>query len=107
VDVTSFYDYWDLWNSQDTVRQVCTKLAGLYGLVHIKEVALAEGFHIHAGLAPLGAGPTDWTAVLAQVAPHVPADSWVILEHVQTAEEARASVALLRDAAARAGATLT
>jgi sugar phosphate isomerase/epimerase len=107
VDVTSFYDYWDLWDPQETVRVVTQQLAGHYGLVHIKEVALAEGFHIHAGLAPLGAGVTDWRDVLAQVAPHVPMDSWVILEHVQTPDEARASVALLRDAATRAGVTLT
>lgn len=106
VDVTSLYAYWDLWDPRETVAHVCTALAGHYGLGHLKEVALDEGFHIHAGLAPLGQGPTDWAQVLRLMAPHLPADSWVILEHVQTPEEGRASVALLRDAAHEAGVTL-
>lgn len=107
LDVTSLYDYADLWEPTAKVRRTCAGLAGHYGLVHIKEIALAEGFHIHAGLAPLGQGPTDWAEVLRLAAPHVPADSWVILEHVATPEEARASVALLRAAAAQAGVALT
>lgn len=107
IDVTSLYDYWDLWDPGETARHTCAALAGHYGLVHVKEVALNEGFHIHAGLAPLGTGPTDWAEVLRLVAPHLSQDSWVILEHVLTPEEARSSLALLRDAAAQAGVTLT
>jgi sugar phosphate isomerase/epimerase len=106
VDPSSLYTYWDLWDAAGTVRHTCTALAGHYGLVHLKEVALDEGFHIHAGLAPLGAGVTDWTEMLRLIADHVPEDSWVILEHVQTAEEGRASLALLRAAAGEAGVTL-
>ena len=106
IDPTSLYAYWDLWDSTETVEHVCTALAGHYGLGHLKEVALAEGFHIHAGLAPLGTGPTDWAQVLRLMAPHVPDDSWVILEHVHTPEEARASYTLLQDAAAQAGVVL-
>ena len=106
VDVTSLYGYWDLWDSRETVRHTCTALAGHYGLAHIKEVALSEGFHIHAGLAPLGTGVTDWVEVLRLIAPHMPHDSWVILEHVLTREEAESSLALLREAAVQAGATL-
>lgn len=106
IDVTSLYDYQDLWDPSETIQHVCTALAGHYGLGHIKEVALAEGFHIHAGLAPLGAGPTNWAEVLLLMAPHLPEDSWIILEHVQTPEEARSSLALLRDAAKEAGVRL-
>ncbi len=100
IDPTSLYDYWDLWNADEKVNHVCTALAGYYGLGHIKEIALAEGFHIHAGLAPLGTGVTNWAQVLHLMAPHLPDDSWVVLEHVQTAEEARNSLKLLREAAA-------
>ena len=107
IDVTSLYDYWDLWDSAKTVRHTCTALAGHYGLVHIKEVTLNEGFHIHAGLAPLGTGVTDWAEVLRLMAPHLPQDSWVILEHVLTPEEAESSLAFLRNAAVQAGVTLT
>ena len=106
IDVTSLYDYWDLWDSRETVESVCTMLAGHYGLGHIKEVALAEGFHIHAGLSPLGTGPTDWAQVLRLMAPHLPDDSWVILEHVLSPDEGRASYALLQDAAKEAGVAL-
>ena len=106
IDVTSLYDYWDLWDARKTVEHICTTLAGHYGLGHIKEIALAEGFHIHAGLAPLGQGVTDWGQVLGLMAPHMPDDSWVILEHVQTPEEGRASLALLRTAAAQVNVAL-
>jgi sugar phosphate isomerase/epimerase len=106
VDPTSLYDYWDLWDSKETVRHVCTALAGHYGLGHVKEVALAEGLHIHAGLAPLGAGNTDWAEVLRLMAPHIPEDSWVILEHVATPEEAQNSLDILRAAAQEAGVLL-
>ncbi len=106
IDVTSLFDYWDLWRPAEKVAQVCTGLAGHYGLVHLKEVALVEGFHIHASLAPLGMGPTDWSQVLRLTAPHIPEDSWAILEHVQTMEEGRASLALLRAAAKEVGVDL-
>jgi sugar phosphate isomerase/epimerase len=106
IDVTSLYAYWDLWDARKTVEHICTALAGHYGLGHIKEIALAEGFHIHAGLAPLGQGMTDWGQVLGLMAPHMPDDSWVILEHIQTPEEGRASLALLRAAAAQVNVTL-
>jgi sugar phosphate isomerase/epimerase len=107
IDVTSFYDYWDMWDSRETDEQVCTRLAGHYGLGHIKGIALNEGFHIHIGLAPISAGNTDWSAVLRLMNPHLPADSWVILEHVATPEEARASLTLLREAATKAGVHLS
>jgi sugar phosphate isomerase/epimerase len=106
IDPTSLYDYWDLWDSRETVRHICTALAGHYGLGHVKEVVLAEGFHIHAGLAPLGAGNTDWAEMLRLMAPHMPEDSWVILEHVATPEEGRNSLEILRAAAAAAGVSL-
>jgi sugar phosphate isomerase/epimerase len=106
IDVTSLYAYWDLWDSADTVEHVCTALAGHYGLGHLKEVALEEGFHIHAGLAPIGTGITDWAEVLRLMAPHIPNDSWVILEHVLSLEEGRQSYAYLQDAADRAKVTL-
>jgi sugar phosphate isomerase/epimerase len=106
IDVSSLYDFRDLVDPSRLVESVCTGLVGHYGLVHLKEVALSEGFHLHAGLVPLGQGPTDWAQVLRLVAPHLPADSWVVLEHVQTAEEAATSLSLVQEAAARAGVDL-
>jgi sugar phosphate isomerase/epimerase len=106
IDVTSLYAYHEMWHPGLAVDHICTALAGHYGLVHIKDLALIEGFHIHIVLAPLGSSPTDWGQVLGLVAPHMPADSWVILEHVQTKEEARASLRLLQQAVRKAGVTL-
>jgi len=106
IDPTSLYVYADLLDPRAKVEEVCAGLAGHYGLVHVKEVALSEGFHIHAGLVPLGSGPTDWSQVLALVAPHLSEDSWVILEHVQTPTEGRSSHRLLLEMAARAGVSL-
>ena len=106
IDVTSFYDYHDLLDPVEKVHQVCTVLAGHYGLGHAKEIALAEGFHIHAGLVPLGAGPTDWSQVLSLMLPHMPDDSWLVLEHVVGPEEARSSVPFLRESAKKAGVLL-
>lgn len=106
IDPTSLYDYWDLWNSDEKVNHVCTALAGHYGLGHIKEIALAEGFHIHAGFSPLGEGVTDWAEVLRLMSPNLPDDSWVVVEHVQTVEEGRSNLKYLRKAAASVNVTL-
>ena len=103
IDPTSLYAYWDLWDPRETVEHVCTALVGHYGLVHLKEIGLSEGFHIQSGLTPIGTGTTDWGQVLRLVAPHVPEDSWAILEHVMSADEGRASLTLLREAAKAQG----
>ena len=102
VDPSSLYNYEDLLYPRGRVEAVCNGLAGHYGLVHLKEIALNDGFHIQSGLAPIGKGRTDWSQMLRLIAPHVPADSWVILEHVLTVEEGRESFRLLRDAAQKA-----
>lgn len=107
VDVSSFYDYWALVDTTASVQHTCTTLAGHYGLGHIKEIGLQEGFHLQAGLTPLGSGPTNWGQVLRLMAPHLPTDSWLILEHVLSPDEARNSVALLRQAAQSVGVTFT
>ncbi|MGL4610355.1 MAG: sugar phosphate isomerase/epimerase family protein [Trueperaceae bacterium] len=107
VDVTSLYDVRDVWNAQQSVEKTCRGLAGHYGLGHIKDVALAEGFHVHMGLGPLGSSNTDWSQVLSLMAPNMPDDSWLILEHVSTLEEADSSLGILRDAAEKAGIVLS
>ena len=106
IDVTSLYNYQDIWDPAPKVQRICSALAGHYGLGHIKGVALKEGFHIHIELAPITEDRTDWAQVLRLMAPHLPADSWLILEHMFTPEEARSSLAHLRAAAAAAGVTL-
>ncbi len=106
VDVTSLYTFWDMIDPSDTIARTCNGLAGHYGVGHIKDVGLAEGFHVHITLAPLGSSPTDWAEVLRLMAPNLPEESWLILEHIATPEEAAASVHLLRRAAEQAGVPL-
>ncbi len=106
IDVTSLYNYQDIWEPAPKVEHVCTGLAGHYGLGHVKGVALKDGFHIHVELAPITEDTTDWAQMLRLMAPHMPADSWLILEHMFTPEEARASLAHLRKAADDAGVSL-
>lgn len=95
-----------MWDCSRRVIAVCRGLRGHYGLVHVKDVALREGFHIHVELSPIDQGATDWALVLREVAPNVPEDGWVILEHVQSMEEARRCTSFLKDAADRAGVSL-
>jgi sugar phosphate isomerase/epimerase len=106
IDVTSLYDFGAMIDPAATVEAVCSQLAGHYGLGHIKDIGLDEGFHLHMGLAPLGTSPTDWSDVLRRMSLHLAEDSWLILEHIQTPEEGRASAQLLRAAAQAAGVTL-
>lgn len=107
LDVTSFYGLEEMWDPAAKVDEVCTMLVGHYGLGHIKGIVLAEGFHIHIGLGPIAQDPTDWAQMLRLAAPHMPEDSWMILEHVATVEEARESLAIVRKAAAEAGVSLS
>jgi sugar phosphate isomerase/epimerase len=106
IDVTNFYDLGDMWDPSPKIRDVCRGLEGHYGLVHLKEVALREGFHIHIDLAPFDKGPTPWDLVLREIAPRTPADAWVILEHITSIEDGRRALALLRQCAANAGVSL-
>lgn len=106
LDVTSHYDYRDFVNPRPRCQEVCEGYAGAYGLGHIKDLALNDGFHLDMGLAPLGSSPTDWSEVLGLMIPNMPSDSWLILEHVSDITEARASVAKLRDFAQKAGVAL-
>ena len=103
IDVTSLFDVRDMWAPERTVEHICTSLAGHYGLGHIKDLALAEGFHAHIDLAPLGSSATDWAQVLRLIKPHLPDDSWLILEHIATPDEAAQSLKRLWDAAEKAG----
>lgn len=106
IDVTSLYDVRDFWNASKTVEHICTSLAGHYGLGHIKDIKLNQGFHIHMDLGPLGSSNTNWSQVLSLMSPHMPEDSWLILEHVATPEEADLGVTVLREAALQAGVNL-
>jgi sugar phosphate isomerase/epimerase len=106
VDPSSLYSFWESLRPQATVEAVCNGLAGHYGLVHIKEVGVWEGFHLHMGLVPLGKGHTDWAHMLRLIPPHLPDDSWVVLEHVLSPEEGRESFRRLMAAAREAGVTL-
>jgi sugar phosphate isomerase/epimerase len=106
IDPTSLYGYWELIESKEFITQMCASLAGHYGIVHIKETTLKDGYHIHSEMVPVGEGNTDWAHFLTQIAPHVPADSWVMIEHCATPDEARNSVRLIREAAQSVGVAL-
>jgi sugar phosphate isomerase/epimerase len=105
-DVTNFYGFFDLLDPESMRVRCETALAPCCGIVHFKEIALAPGFHLHAGLTPMGSGPTDWRAVLGTAAKIAPADSWLLVEHCGSADEARASIALVRAAASELGLSL-
>ncbi len=107
LDVTSHYDFRDYADPGPRCAAVCEGYAGAYGLGHVKDIGLNDGFHLNMGLAPLGTSPTDWASVLRMMAPHMPDDGWLILEHCADLAEARASLAVLRAAAIEAGVDLT
>ena len=92
LDVTSFYDLHALIDPDPLCDKLCYDLKDFIGLIHVKEVRLNESFHIHADLAPVTEGPTDWERVLRRAMPSAPVDSWVIVEHVQSGEEAQRSI---------------
>jgi sugar phosphate isomerase/epimerase len=100
LDVSSSYDYRTALDPMPFVRESCAALAGHYGLVHLKEVTVMEGFHIHMGLCPMGRGNTDWAELLHLALPHLNDDAWVIVEHVADEAEARESLRIVREAAA-------
>ena len=106
LDVTNYYDLRDLIDPTPLVRSIVPTYAGHVGLIHIKEIGLDEGFHIHAGLKPITDGPTDWGLVLELAATVADEGCWVLLEHLLSEDEARKSIAHLRYVADRAGVTL-
>ncbi|MEM8737060.1 MAG: TIM barrel protein [Planctomycetota bacterium] len=107
VDPSSLYaGLHDFLTPMPLVEKTIAGLAGHVGLVHVKELGVEEGFHLQMGLTPITAGHTDWGRFLTLVEPHLPEDSWVILEHILSADQARSSHRYLSDAAHRAGVSL-
>lgn len=103
LDVTSFYDLHALINPDPLCDKLCDDLKDYIGLIHVKEIRLSESFHIHADLAPITEGPTDWERVLRRLI-HSPAvDSWLIIEHVQSGEEAQRSIGHISNICGRLG----
>jgi len=98
-DVTNYYDFFALLDSDDIARRCGIALATHTGMIHLKEIALTGGFHLHASLVPIGQGRTDWAQVLSTAGSIAPADSWVLIEHCTNLAEARQSVACIRAAA--------
>jgi len=96
LDVTSLYDLNDFIDPKPLWLNVCAKLKGHIGIVHIKDVSLSDGFHIHANLSPITEGVTDWKFALDLIEKTIPEQCWVMLEHVQNAEEAKKSIGFLR-----------
>jgi sugar phosphate isomerase/epimerase len=96
LDVSSLYDLHALIDPEPFCEDLCTTLTGKIGLIHVKDIKLEEGFHIHANLAPITEGPTNWEQLLRLSLPELPDDSWLILEHVQSSEEAGKSLSLIR-----------
>ena len=106
LDPTNFMGFLDLLDPLPLLDRCATALSSCCGMVHIKEITPQPGFHLHAGLAPVGTGRTDWERVL-QIADRIaPPESWVLVEHCANAAEARESVRLMRSAAARRGLNL-
>lgn len=103
LDVSSLYDLHALLDPEPFCEALCTALTGKIGLIHVKDIKLEEGFHIHANLAPVTEGPTNWEQVLDLSLPQLAANSWLILEHVQSTEEAARSLSHLREILNRLG----
>ena len=107
VDPTSLYTFSDVVDPRGRVDRTCKQLAGRYGVVHLKEVAISDGFHVHMGMVPLGEGPTDWRRMLEQLREYAKPDDWLVIEHVGSVEEGLKSHDLIRGLAADVGLELT
>lgn len=108
LDPSSLYaGLHDFLDPGPLVTRTVDGLRGHIGLIHIKELAVQEGFHLKMGLAPLAAGHTDWAAMLTAASRHVSEDAWVIVEHCASIDEARQHVAAIREAARAAGISLS
>ncbi len=77
---------------QPLIRRGSQLLEDHIGIVHLKELALTDDFHIHAGLAPIGEGPTDWASLLRSIRDVIKTDVWVLIEHVLTYDEGVSSI---------------
>jgi len=106
IDPSSLYDFHGALHSDAVIHDLCSKLKDHIGLVHIKEIGVQEGFHLHMGLAPLSEGNTNWPLLLELIAPYIPSDSWIILEHVLSKQQAHDDYTILLQAAAQANVTL-
>lgn len=106
LDITNFYNLEALIDPDPVCRRLIPQLTGHVGIVHVKDIGMDDGFHIHAGLKPITEGPTDWGLVLELAATAAEPDVWLLLEHVLSKAEADGSIAHLRALAADKGVPL-
>ena len=103
LDICNFFTYEDMWRATDAVTRTCRLLAGHYPLVHVKDLAVTEGVHIHIDETPLGRGALDWETAMRLIERDLPEDGYFLYEHVKTPRDARAGVAMLRELARKTG----
>jgi sugar phosphate isomerase/epimerase len=103
LDITNFYGLMELIDPDPICRSFIPQMKGKVGLIHIKDIGLEDGFHIHAKMLPITEGPTNWKLVLEEASRIVEEDIWLILEHVATPEEAEKSLKYLRSIAVEVG----
>jgi len=95
LDVAGVYDVADIWNPVPKTTHVCRALREHIGILHLKEIGMVPGYYVQLELLAHGSGATPWDVVLRECADHVPEDSWVIIEHIESLEDGRAAVPLI------------
>jgi len=96
LDTCNFLHFKDLWNPFPRIADICAQLKGHYTSVHLKNVDLAPGTHLHINEVPFLTGKVEWAPILKIIKRDTP-NAYLILEKVKSEEEALVGITAIRE----------
>ena len=102
LDAANMIRYSDYWSSSDYIRAGIESLGAMIQTCHAKDVVMHEALHLHMDECPAGEGCLNYADIIAMVDAHLPADTYMVVEHTPLAK-LPAAMAYIRDCAAQAG----
>lgn len=102
LDAANMIRYSDYWSSSDYIRAGIESLGALIQTCHAKDVVMHDALHLHMDECPAGEGCLNYADIITLVDAHLPADTYMMVEHTPL-DKLPAAMAYIRDSAAQAG----
>ena len=102
LDAANMIRYEHYWNSSAYIREGVESLGEMIATCHAKDVVMHDALHLHIDECPAGEGCLNYADIIGLVDTHLPADTYLVVEHTPL-EKLPAAMAYVKDCAAQAG----
>ena len=102
LDAANMIRYSDYWSSSDYIRAGIESLGTRIQTCHAKDVVMHDALHLHMDECPAGEGCLNYADIIGLVDAHLPADTYMVVEHTPL-DKLPAAMAYIKGCAAQAG----